>query len=69
MQTAIAKLRIGLLNKKRGNYAIQEKLIGAVNVVDETDAEVVHHEQVLTEAGYSFYQAGNVKDKVNLYSL
>jgi D-alanine-D-alanine ligase len=34
----MAKLRIGLLNKKRGNFAIQEKLIGADNVVDETDA-------------------------------
>jgi D-alanine-D-alanine ligase len=56
VQTAIAKLRIGLLNKKRGNYAIQEKIIGAVNVVDETDAEVEHHERVLTEAGYSVTQ-------------
>ncbi|MGB5846737.1 MAG: hypothetical protein WBG94_20010, partial [Anaerolineales bacterium] len=53
VRTTIAKLRIGLLNKKRGNYAIQEKLIGADNVVDKTDAEVEHHEQVLTEAGYS----------------
>jgi D-alanine-D-alanine ligase len=56
MRTTIAKPRIGLLNKKRGNFAIQEKLIGADNVVDETDAEVEHHEQVLTEAGYSVYQ-------------
>ena len=56
MRTAVAKLRIGLLNKKRGNYAIQEKLIGADNVIDETEAEVEHHEQVLTEAGYSVYQ-------------
>ena len=52
----MAKLRIGLLNKKRGNFAIQEKLIGADNVVDETDAEVEHHEQALTEAGYSVHQ-------------
>jgi D-alanine-D-alanine ligase len=56
MRTTMAKLRIGLLNKKRGNFAIQEKLIGADKVVDETDAEVEHHEQVLTEAGYSVYQ-------------
>jgi D-alanine-D-alanine ligase len=48
--------RIGLLNKKRGNFTIQEKLVGADNVVDETDAEVEHHEQALTEAGYSTYQ-------------
>jgi D-alanine-D-alanine ligase len=52
----MTKLRIGLLNKKRGNFAIQEKLIGADNVVDKTDAEVEHHEQALTEAGYSVYQ-------------
>jgi len=56
MQTTIAKLRIGLLNKKRGNFAIQEKLIGADNVVDKTDAEVGHHEQALTEAGYGVYK-------------
>ncbi len=52
----MTKLRIGLLNKKRGNFAIQEKLIGADNVVDKTDVEVEHHEQALTEAGYSVYQ-------------
>jgi len=52
----LSKLRIGLLNKKRGNFAIQEKLIGADNVVDETDAEVEHHERALTEAGYSVHQ-------------
>ena len=56
MRTAIAKLKIGLLNKKRGNIVIQEKLIGSDNVVDETDAEVEHHEKALTEAGYSVYQ-------------
>jgi D-alanine-D-alanine ligase len=52
----MARLRIGLLNKKRGNFAIQEKFIGADNVVDETDAEVEHHERALTEAGYSIRQ-------------
>jgi len=56
VRTTMTKLRIGLLNKKRGNFAIQEKLIGADNVVDKTDAEVEHHEQALTEAGYSVYQ-------------
>ena len=56
MRTTIEKLRIGLLNKKRGNFAIQEKIIGANNVVDETDAEVAHHEQALTEAGYRVTQ-------------
>jgi len=52
----MAKLRIGLLTKKRGNFAMQEKFVGADRVVDETDAEVEHHEQALTEAGYSVYQ-------------
>ena len=52
----MAKLRIGLLNKKRGNFAIQEKLIGADKVVDETDAEVEHHERALTKAGYNIRQ-------------
>jgi D-alanine-D-alanine ligase len=50
------KLTIGLLNKKRGNFAIQAKFIGADNVVDETDAEVAHHERALTEAGYDVCQ-------------
>ena len=52
----MARLRIGLLNKKRGNFAIQEKFAGVENVVDETNAEVAHHEQALTEAGYDVHQ-------------
>jgi len=52
----VAKLRIGLLNKKRGNFAIQARFVGAQGVVDETDAEVAHHERALTEAGYSVCQ-------------
>ncbi|MDP3185106.1 MAG: hypothetical protein Q8M58_07540, partial [Anaerolineales bacterium] len=52
----MARLRIGLLNKKRGNFVIQEKLIGTDNVVDETNAEVEHHERALTDAGYSIRQ-------------
>jgi D-alanine-D-alanine ligase len=52
----MARLRIVLLNKKRGNFAMQEKFIGADNVVDKTDAEVEHHERALTEAGYSIRQ-------------
>ncbi|MCX5969924.1 MAG: hypothetical protein NTV14_00140, partial [Coprothermobacterota bacterium] len=55
-QITMARLRIGLLNKKRGNFAIQEKFVGAANVVDETDAEVEHHQRALTEAGYSIRQ-------------
>ena len=33
MHNTIPDLKIGLLNKKRGNFAIQAKLIGADNVV------------------------------------
>ena len=43
---------IGLVNKKRGNFKIQEKFAGAGNVVDETSAEVAHHEEALRDAGY-----------------
>ena len=50
------KLRIGLLNKKRGNFAIQEKLVGAEDIVDRTYAEVEHHQQALTEGGYSVFR-------------
>jgi D-alanine-D-alanine ligase len=52
----MARLRIGLLHKKRGNFALQEKFMGADTVVDETDAEAEHHERALTEAGYSIRQ-------------
>jgi D-alanine-D-alanine ligase len=52
----MAKLRIGLLNKKRGNFAIQEQYVGAEHVVDTTDDEVAHHEQSLREAGYDVQQ-------------
>ena len=43
---------IGLLKKKRGNFKIQEKFAGAGKVVDETSAEVAHHEEALRDAGY-----------------
>jgi len=46
------KIKIGLLNKKRGNYKIQEMFVGKDNVVDETDKEVAHHKQALIDAGY-----------------
>jgi D-alanine-D-alanine ligase len=52
----MAKLRIGLLNKKRGNFAIQEKFVGANNILDKTMIEVKHHEQALIEAGFDVYQ-------------
>jgi D-alanine-D-alanine ligase len=52
----MTKPGIGLLNKKRGNLALQEKFVGTARVVDETDTEVNHHERALTEAGYSVRQ-------------
>jgi D-alanine-D-alanine ligase len=52
----LAKPTIGLLNKKRGNFAIQAKFVGADGVVDETDAEVTHHERALIKAGYDVCQ-------------
>lgn len=48
----MTKIKIGLLNKKRGNFKIQEKFVGKDNVVDETYKEVAHHKQALIDAGY-----------------
>lgn len=48
----MSAVTIGLLNKKRGNFKIQEKFAGADEVVDETAAEVAHHEKALLDAGY-----------------
>jgi D-alanine-D-alanine ligase len=45
-------IKIGLLNKKRGNFRLQAKFAGAQNVVDETPEEVEHHRKALVEAGY-----------------
>lgn len=45
--------RIGLLSKKRGNFALQERYVGQGRVADTTSAEVEHHCQSLEEAGYS----------------
>jgi D-alanine-D-alanine ligase len=46
------QIRIGVLNKTRGNFRLQERFAGAGNVVDETIKEVEHHEGALREAGY-----------------
>jgi len=48
----MSALRIGLLNKKRGNFRIQEKFAGSAAVVDETSAEIAHHEAALRDAGH-----------------
>jgi D-alanine-D-alanine ligase len=46
------KFRVGLLEKKRGNFVIQEKFAGKENVEDNTDIEVQHHYDALRKAGY-----------------
>jgi D-alanine-D-alanine ligase len=48
----MSAVTIGLLNKKRGNFKLQEKFAGADEVVDETSAEVAHHEKALQDSGY-----------------
>ena len=48
----MSAVRIGLLNKKRGNFLIQEKFAASDIVVDETSAEIAHHEAVLRDIGY-----------------
>ena len=48
----MTKIKIGLLNKKRGNFKLQEKFAGSNKVVDETSKEVAHHRQALIDAGY-----------------
>ena len=62
----MTKIKIGLLNKKRGNFKIQEKFVGTNNVVDETHKEVAHHKQALIDAGYEVctisYGASFIKD-------
>ena len=46
------KIRVGLLEKKRGNFVLQEKFAGKKNVEDTTDIEVEHHYNALITAGY-----------------
>ncbi len=48
----IGRFNIGLLNKKRGNFELQEKFAGSNKVVDETSKEVAHHQQALIDSGY-----------------
>ncbi len=48
----IRRFNIGLLNKKRGNFELQEKFAGSSKVVDETSKEVAHHQQALIDSGY-----------------
>lgn len=48
----MTKIKIGLLNKKRGSFKIQEKFAGTDDIVDETYKEVAHNKQALIDAGY-----------------
>ena len=48
----MTRVKIGLLNKKRGNFKIQEKFAGVDKVMDQTLDEVRHHEEALRGAGY-----------------
>lgn len=48
----MGKIKVGLLSKKRGNFALQQKFVGEENVKDETVKEVEHHKNALTQAGY-----------------
>ena len=48
----MSKTIVCLLNKKRGNFELQEKFAGKENVVDTTNSEVQHHYEALTSAGY-----------------
>jgi D-alanine-D-alanine ligase len=48
----MGKTSICLLEKKRGNFILQEKFAGKQNVVDTTNYEVQHHYDALIEAGY-----------------
>jgi len=46
------RVKIGLLNKKRGNFTMQEKFTGAGEVTDQTLDEVRHHDEALRRGGY-----------------
>jgi len=51
----MTRVKIGLLNKKRGNFKLQEKFAGVEKVVDRTLDEVRHHEEALRGAGYDVH--------------
>ena len=64
------KIRVGLLEKKRGNFKLQEKFIGKENVNDTTDIEVQHHYDALKRAGYEViklkWSKNIIADLINL---
>ncbi|MHA1727568.1 MAG: D-alanine--D-alanine ligase family protein [Promethearchaeota archaeon] len=46
------KIKICLLEKKRGNFSIHEKFAKNEKIIDTTDKEVEHHFKALKDAGY-----------------
>ncbi|TFG27128.1 MAG: ATP-grasp domain-containing protein [Promethearchaeota archaeon] len=46
------KIKVCLLEKKRGNFVLQEKFTGKENFVDTTKKEIEHHFKALRTAGY-----------------
>lgn len=46
------RIKIGLLEKKRGNFSIHEKFAGNNNVIDTTSVEVEHHFKALSDVGH-----------------
>lgn len=47
-----SKIKICVLEKKRGNFALHEKFAHNETIIDTTSAEVQHHIDALKEAGY-----------------
>ena len=47
----MSKVKVCLLNKKRGNFELQENFAGKENVIDTTKKEVEHHYEALNKAG------------------
>ena len=48
----MAKIKICILEKKRGNFVIHEKYANNQKIVDTTPQEVEHHLNALKNAGY-----------------
>ena len=46
------KIKICILEKKRGNFALHEKFAQNMEIIDTTSLEVQHHFNALSEAGY-----------------
>lgn len=51
-ETKKTKVKICVLNKKRGNFVLHEKFAKEQEIIDTTHIEVKHHVESLQEAGY-----------------